>query len=127
MSVTADGLTEYARSIDALSAELSESLRGAAAGTADQVAAGIRATAASRGWELANEVHVNHDPDRGFYRVTIKPRPPRPLNLPIWLEYGTVKMHARPYVRPQVQRADATYPAKVDAAIQAAADATVNR
>src|SRR5688572_16777736 len=105
MSVTMDGLIEFAQQIDALAVRR-DALQGAARESADQVAGDIRGTASARGWELANEVQVTHDEARQFYRVVVKPKPPRPANLPIWLEYGTVHMHARPFVRPAVKRAD---------------------
>ena len=45
-------------------------------------------------------------------------------NLPIWLEYGTVDMTARPYMRPAADRAQARYRRDMEAASAEAAAET---
>ena len=42
----------------------------------------------------------------------------RPANLPLWLEYGTVKMLARPHMRPSAEAAREGYRREMDAVAQ---------
>lgn len=125
--VTTTGLQEFDRARLALPAVLRGELEGAARRAAARLQGDIKAGASAHGWKLAADVKVEHRPSEQLFRVTVNPHPRRPANLPLWLEYGTRHMVARPIVGPPVLRASASYPGEIDAAVQRAADFTVNR
>jgi hypothetical protein len=47
---------------------------------------------------------------------------PAPANLPIWLEYGTSKMAARPYMRPAAEAQRDDYQRAAERAVTRAAE-----
>lgn len=126
-AVTTTGLDAYRAGLSRFPAVVRLAFQTTAAHTAATIAARARANAAARGWRvLPQEVRVEHLPSEQRYRIVVRPTPPRPANLPLWLEFGTSKMTPRPFILQPAREANARYPADVDAALQAACDQTVN-
>lgn len=125
--VTQTGLREYKRALSALPAVVRMHQEAAARRAASRLLVLTRGSASARDWRLASEIVLDHRPSEQRFVVSVQPRPPRPANLPIWLEFGTRRMVARPFWYQHVNQVRASYPAEVDRALQAAYDATVNR
>ena len=126
-AVQTQGLTEFRQGAARFEAVAVAKLRLRALSIAEGIRNDTAETYRSRGWQLANEVFVSEDSKAGRFDVFIKPAPPRPENLPLWHEFGTVKMLARPAFQPAVRRARARYVPEMNAAIQEAFDETVGR
>jgi hypothetical protein len=124
--VQVTGLVEFRRGISRVDAAARRALRGAAHTVAVRLTQRITAAARGYGWRtLPGEIRLYDEPQRSQYRVAVEPRPPRPRNLPIWLEYGTVKMSARPFIGPAQRDAEREYLPEAERALQAALDAEV--
>lgn len=100
------GMTEARRTVDRLPRAVSQALRGAAFVTAtrirDKAKALLLAQTQGTG-KTAAAIAVHEDEDQQQFRVESKAVRPAPANLPLWLEHGTVKMSARPYMRPAAE------------------------
>lgn len=72
--------------------------------------------------KLANAMHIEeHESEKAFEVISDAPSD-QPANLPTWIEFGTVKMEARPYMRPALDHANAGYRRDMEtASIEAAA------
>lgn len=125
--VTTTGLDELKRALDKLPAQVESRLRAVAFVTANRLASSARALARSHGWvTLPNEITVREVPEDRLFIVEVKPANPRPMNLPLWLEYGTRKISARPFMAPGTEAEQRTYPADQERALQDLFDSTVN-
>lgn len=125
--VTTTGLEQYDQARRALPDVLAAELRSTAASAAADLHRLASAAARTRGWALADEIVIVHRASEQRYVVEVKPKNPRPANLPLWLEHGTRHMVARPFWRPAVNTVGNAYPQMVERAVQRAADRTVNR
>lgn len=125
--VTTTGFEAYDRAVRSLPGVLAAHLERAARTSARRLQTTAQAAASARDWQLANEIFLEHIPSDHRFRVFVRPRPPRPANLPLWLVYGTRHMTPRDFWTPAVERERAQYPRDVDRACQAAYDETVNR
>ena len=125
--VTTTGLKEYDRQIAVLPRVVQKHTEAVARRAAFGLQATVQGVMASRGWTMATETTVEHLRDEHRYRVSVDPRPRKPANLPLWLEYGTRTMVAQPFWSPAVNALRRTYPADQERALQAAYDETVNR
>lgn len=148
--VTETGLKELSHAANVLPAQVESRLRALAFIKANRVAARIRSAARSLGWhQIPNEVTVRdgNEPGRVIpgsmssakqelaragaetkaFIVEVQPVFPRPANLALWLEFGTVNMTGRPFILPSADAERASYAAEQEAAIQELFDQTVNR
>lgn len=112
--VTVSGMDELKSAVERLPADVTAALRAVAQETARRVQAGARArwAALRQGGEesqLANRITVTEDLPNKQFIVRSDAPPGRPDNVPLWIEYGTVKMPARPYFGPAVRAEDARY------------------
>lgn len=126
-AVQLTGIAEFRRNVDRMGPVAVGKLRARARAIAGGIQADAAAIARARGWSLANEIVISEDAARGVFIVSVKPTPPRPANLPLWLENGTRYMAARPFFWPGVLRARGRYVAEMEQALQSAYDETVNR
>ena len=101
--VTTTGLAEMRAGLDRLPTQVSEALRAVAWRTSrrvregairrlEQLTSGTGATAAS--------IVVEEPRGATHFEVVVTGAKIYPANLPIWLEFGTVQMSARPFMRP---------------------------
>lgn len=110
--VTVTGLREMRAGARALPAALSGALRGVAASTAVRIRTGARARLAAQTagtGRTGDSLAIVEDAAGKAFRVEPTPVPRRPANLPLWLEYGTWKMGARPFLGPALQAESAQY------------------
>jgi len=123
--VTQTGMTEARRTVQALPRAISAALRGVAHLTAVRIRDGAKqrllAQTAGTG-RTAAAIAVHEDDEQQQFRVESKAVRPAPANLPIWLEYGTVKMAARPYMRPAAEAQRDAYARASEAAATRAAE-----
>ena len=63
---------------------------------------------------LANEIHVNERENAKAFDVVSDAPADQPANLPIWIEFGTIHMRARPYMRPALDAAQDGYKREVE-------------
>jgi HK97 gp10 family phage protein len=105
MGVTVTGLSELTRNVEALPADLTSALSGIASATAHRIAAHaaqiLRSNTHGTG-ETAAAINVIADPKDNQFTVNSPAPSEKPKNLPLWLEFGTRYMAARPYMRPAV-------------------------
>jgi hypothetical protein len=105
-SVTQTGMTEARRTVESLPRAVSSALRGVAHLTANRIRDGARhrLLAQTHGTgRTAAAIAVHEDSEKKLFRVESKAVRPAPANLPIWLEYSTRYMAARPYMRPAAE------------------------
>jgi hypothetical protein len=57
----------------------------------------------------ANAIGIVEDARRKRYQVVSQAPPHKPDLLPIWIEYGTSRQPARPYMRPAADAEEETY------------------
>lgn len=114
---TTTGVEELRRAIQQLPERMEQALRKHARDTALRIAAGMRRRLPEEGsTEYASgitrdSVVVTPHVDERYYTAEVGPAPAHRRddgrtaylpNLPIWLEHGTSKMQARPFLRPSV-------------------------
>jgi HK97 gp10 family phage protein len=123
--VTQAGMTEARRALERLPSSVSLALRGAAHLIAVRIRDGAkqRLLAQTHGTgRTANAIAVVEDAEQQQFRVESKAVRPAPANLPIWLEYGTSKMAARPYMRPAAEAQRDDYQRAAERAVTRAAE-----
>ena len=113
----ADDLAQLRRDIDRFPATVTAKLRAVAWRTSREVKAiASRLAARSEGDRgrlnrghphLADSIVITEDADRKQFAVT--PETPWNPNLGLWVERGTVKMRARPFMRPAGDQVNASY------------------
>ncbi|HZA01117.1 MAG TPA: hypothetical protein VE665_02445 [Hyphomicrobiaceae bacterium] len=125
--VTVTGLDEYRRAVAALPAEVTAKLHTVAEATAVRIQAAaknrLRAQLQTGRHALIDAITVNNDPAHRQVQVLSAPPPGQAAMLPMFVEYGTVKMPARPYMRPAADAAGDAY----TRAIELASDAVVRK
>lgn len=124
--VTTTGLTEMRAAVQRLPDAVTAALRDVARDTAERVKAEARrlllAQQKTSAHALADAITVIEDPDNKRMLIESPPPPGQPLNVPIWNEYGTIFMLARPYMRPALDGEDAAYRGDMErASVDAAA------
>ena len=119
-SVTVTGLDEYRRAVQTLPEDVRRALHAVAVTTAKRVQAAGKATLASRlktsRHALLDAITVADDAEHNQVQVRSAPPPGQDRMLPMFVEYGTVKMPARPYMRPAADGVVAQYSLDVDRA-----------
>jgi HK97 gp10 family phage protein len=118
-SVTVTGLSDVRKGVEALPRAVTLALRAVAWRTARRVhaAAKARLQASTHGTgATANALRVVERDQMKAFIVEVGPVPGRPANLPLWLELGTIKMRARPFLRPSMEEAHADYLREAEAA-----------
>lgn len=113
------GLKELAAAIDRLPETVTVALRDVAASTARRIqerakrlaprSEGLRSRLNTGNPRLADSIEIVDDVAHKQYQV--EPNTPWNPNLGLWLERGTVKMQARPFMRPAGDAEDARYKA----------------
>jgi hypothetical protein len=121
---TQTGVNEMRQAVEQLPAAVTSALRGVAEATSQRML--IRAQALLREHlktsrsALINAMVIEEDAANRVFRVVSKTPSGQPANLPLWNEYGTVKMSARPYMHPSAEAERARYQKDGDAASVAA-------
>lgn len=116
-----DSITSaFARLGDAANAVLSDLARETAHTLQREMQGRLRRQTSGTG-RTADAITVEKSDD-GFYRVNSGNMGDRAANLPIWLEFGTKHMTARPYFYGAIQLEQGTYLRRVDEALQQAID-----
>lgn len=144
-SVTVTGLAEFKRGVEQLPAAVQTAMRSVAHRTAQKVQAlAQRRVPVATGYTKDN-IHITEEADRNQFTVdagTDRPRVGLALHrstrtgrthtqkvtlnmLPVWLEYGTVKMSARPFMRPAAEESDAGYKRDMEIAAVTAGERTI--
>lgn len=108
-TVTTTGLTELKRAIEVFPEKHTAALRAVAKATADRVLANARANLAAQTkgtGALAGFLEVREQAEKKQFVVGANPGLVRvhPWNLMLWLEYGTVRAAARPFMRPAADK-----------------------
>jgi HK97 gp10 family phage protein len=116
-SVTATGLAELKRAIDAFPRTVTLALRGVAWHSARRIRTRAQQILRSKTHgtgKTANSIEVIEE-EKSFL-VHVAGDPDRPANLPLWLERGTRHMAARPYMRPASDEEEPTYKREMEQA-----------
>ncbi len=124
MSVEVKGLAELNRAIDRLPFVVSEALKRSARESAERIArnaASILRSKTHGTGATAEAIRVLDESSRKQYVVNSPGHPDRPAMLPMWLEYGTRFMAARPYMRPAGDMESERYRVSMTAAAERAA------
>ncbi len=121
--VTETGLRELQQAIQHLPDAVTAAMKGEARSSADRIAAHakslLRAQTHGSG-KTADAIRVLDESAEKQFVVNSPGDPDRPANLPIWLEYGTRFMLARPHMRPAADAESTRYKANMAAAAEAA-------
>jgi hypothetical protein len=123
-SATVTGLRELQAAIqklpDAVTAALKAEARASAGRIAAHAASLLRAQTHRTGRTAAAIRVLEEGADKQFV-VNSPGTADKPANLPIWLEYGTRFMTAKPHMRPAADAESATYKQHMAAAAERAA------
>jgi len=103
-SFTQTGVNEMRAAVQQLPAAVTAALRGVAEATSKRMLTHarelLRGHLKSGRTALIDAMVIEEDGANQAFRVISKTPPGQPANLPLWNEYGTVKMGARPYMHP---------------------------
>lgn len=106
--VTTTGLTEMRRAIDAFPKAVEQVFRDTARDTAHAIAQRARQRVPVRSGRTQRSIRVVEDLPHHAYHVEVGAHEGMPAdkdwpaNLPIWIEYGTRFIVARPFMRPAI-------------------------
>lgn len=118
--VTTTGEAEMRANVERLPDAVTQALRNVARATAEREQATARRLLAEKQLtftrELAGAIVIREDLARKQYVVESGPPPGQAANVPIWNEYGTRFMRARPYMRPASDMETERYRADMDKA-----------
>ncbi len=118
--VTTTGLDELFAATRALDDRVQGRFRAVAAASAFRVKTRAQQILRSKTHgtgATANAIGIVEDLPRKRYQVIAQAPPQKPELLPVWIEYGTSKMAARPFMRPAADAEQAPYGhAMIDAA-----------
>jgi len=101
--VTVTGLRELEQAIDRFSDDVENAFKATARASADRIAHNAASMLLSKTHgtgKTARAIRVLDESKDHQYVVNSPGDPDRPANLPIWLEYGTRFMSAKPHMRP---------------------------
>lgn len=124
---TITGLAEFNAAVTRLPDTVTLALKRVAEGVANRVMGGARTRLLhpSPGYKhpggpgqgaLAAEIEIVADVDHKQYIVESHAPGRYPANLPLWVEFGTEHMPARPYMAPSLKAESAQYVRDVEAA-----------
>src|SRR3990167_2635301 len=109
---TSTGLEEFKAAARAFPEEHRKALRAVAQATATRVEArAIANMQASKYPAQARTVIIATEEDAANQAFTViaKPAPRRPGNITLWIEHGTLRVPAQPFMRPAAQAETAQY------------------
>jgi hypothetical protein len=106
---------------DAVTAALRGVARSTAARMKASAAAALRRQQKTAAAALADAIEIVEDVPNQQIQVVSKPPRGQPANVTIWNEHGTIKMPARPYMRPSAQAEEGRYRSDMSAAAESAA------
>jgi HK97 gp10 family phage protein len=138
-SVTVTGLSEFKSGVEQLPRAVTLKLRAVAFRNAHRVKESAQRRVPVDSGYTRDNIHITEQEDRKQFTVdagTDRPRVGLALHtskrtgrqhtqrvtlnmLPVWLEYGTVKMRARPFMRPAAEEVQPAYTAETEAAMAA--------
>lgn len=116
--VTLSGFREHRAAVKALPKAVEEAVRKVARDTALRVMHRAQQLVAVDTGVTRDSISVKPEPDRQLYAVGVfenKPhiraghRTATMPNIDIWLEFGTIHMHARPFLRPALDAENDRY------------------
>lgn len=120
---TQTGVAELKRSIDRFSDDQTAALKAVARATAERILARERQLLSSQthgAGNTADALFIEEDAANKQLIVRFGLIKKRPANIPVWLEYGTVQMTARPFIRPAADAEKERYRRDMEAASAAA-------
>jgi HK97 gp10 family phage protein len=125
-SVTTTGMREMRQAVEQLPQAVTLALRAVAFRVSRDVYADAKrlliVQQKTDARNLANEMHIEEHASEKAFEVIADAPSDQPANLPTWLEFGTWKMAARPFMRPALDAANAGYKREME---QASIDAAV--
>lgn len=124
MPVTQTGMADARRTVERLPQVMQSAFRAVAMRSAHRIAANAAAILRQKTkgtGDTAEAIRVVEDSDDQQFLVESKAPQGRPANLPKWLEFGTVKMSARSYMRPARENEDPRYAEGMRRAVEKAA------
>ncbi len=123
-SVTITGLDEAKRAVENLPRAVTLAQRAVAFRASrrvyDSAKARLQSSTHGTGATARGLRVVERDQIKAFI-VDVGPVPGRPDNLPLWLELGTIKMGARPFLRPSMEQHSDSYVRESEDAVVAVA------
>lgn len=125
-SVTESGMKELHHAIDKFPRDVELALRAVAWQSSRRIMARaqeiLRSKTSGTGKTAASIHVVEYEGEKRFAVTPGRGNPERPENLPLWLEFGTRFMVARPYLRPAGDEEDPRYKRAMEAAAVHVAD-----
>jgi HK97 gp10 family phage protein len=112
MPVTIKGLDALAKAVDRLPSAVTEALKQEAHASADRLAEAAKANLRSKthgSGKLADSIEVLDKSDEKKFTVNVPGGEGEDPMLGVYLEYGTKKMDARPFLRPARDAEEARY------------------
>lgn len=125
--MTTTGLNELRRSVEMFPAAVTAALRQVARATAARVEAGARERIQSSRYPArARAITITTDEDAANKRFVViaAPAPRYPANMPLWIEHGTIRVPATPFMRPAAKAEEPRYVAELAAAAEQVAQTT---
>jgi HK97 gp10 family phage protein len=124
---TQTGMAEMRQSIEQFSDDQTAALKAVARATAERILSRERQLLASQTHgegNTADALFIEEDAANKQFIVRFGLIKKRTANLPLWLEYGTVHMTARPFVRPAADAEKERYRRDMETASASAASKT---
>jgi hypothetical protein len=111
-----DGVRQLQEQTVRVASRLEAELRAVASRTAKRMQGGMQARVRVRSGLTREHIVIVEDPANRQVRVEVADVPGRHPMLPVWIEYGTKRMPARPFAGPAADAERATYLAEGEAA-----------